>query len=241
MSKKISVLEMLGFDARESEVYKTMLVHGPSSISDLQKYTGIHRPTMYAIVKRLMDRELVSIQPKGKQKLYVAAPPERIRHALSQASLAIESEITELEESYKTSGSKPIVTYSEGGKAITAAFSDMVHSLKRGETYYRYSSANTLNRETYVPKDYRKVRDQKQLERLVITNEPTRRLHTNQLGRIVKAVPPQFDLFDYNIAQIMYKDKVSILDYNTKSVITIQNKKFAEFQKKIFKLLFSKL
>jgi len=107
--------------------------------------------------------------------------------------------------------------------------------------YFRYSSALALNREKFIPKDYRSVRDKKGLERLIITNESTRGLHVKRLGREVKAVPADFDLFEYNISQLIYGNKVSLIDYNTKTAITIENAMIAEFQKKIFKLLFKKL
>ena len=39
----------------------------------------------------------------------------------------------------------------------------------------------------------------------------------------------------------LYGNKVSFVDYESESVITIDHKKFSEFQKKIFDLLFSQL
>lgn len=179
--------------------------------------------------------------PKGKYHVYAAQSPKKILGIITSLQQEATEELTSMQEQYDTQGKKPVITYAEGRQAITAAFSDVVHSLKRGEMYYRYSSNKSLDRENFVPKDYRQIRDQKGLERLVITNVPSKNHHTNKLGRIIKAVPPDFDLFEYDITQIIYGDKVSIIDYNTGTAITIQNKVLAEFQKKIFKLLFGKL
>lgn len=179
--------------------------------------------------------------PKGKYKLYVAESPDRIEKLFTDLEDQFNYEIQDLYDAYEARNKKPRVSFAEGKKSITATYSDVVHSLKKGDTYYRYSSALTLNREKYVPSDYRRVRDQKGLERFIITNESSRKSHSRKLGREVKAVPADFDLFEYNISQIIFGNKVAFIDYNSKTTITIENPMIAEFQKKIFKLLFKKL
>ena len=236
-----SVLEKIGFSREESVVYMTLLEIGPCSISNLVRKTGLHRPKVYSILAVLMDKELIGIMPKGKQKQYVAESPDKIEKLFTSLEEQFNKEIQSLYESYETKGKKPIVTYAEGDKSLVNAYSDIVHSLKKNDTYYRYSSALTLNRKKYVPKDYREVRDRKNLERLIITDESSKKGQSIRLGKTVKAVPNDFDLFDYNISQVIYGDKVVFIDYNSKTTITIKNPMIAEFQKKIFKLLFKKL
>ena len=55
------------------------------------------------------------------------------------------------------------------------------------------------------------------------------------------AIPKKYDLFDDNISKIIYGNKVAIIDYSTETSFIIENKKFADFEKKIFKLLFKYL
>lgn len=57
----------------------------------------------------------------------------------------------------------------------------------------------------------------------------------------MRSIPMNYDLFDDNIGKIIYGNKVAIIDYSTSMSFIIENKKFAEFEKKIFKLLFSYL
>ncbi len=242
MSKdKKSILEKIGFNKKESDIYKALLEMGPSSISDIVRKTGHHRPMVYHTLPMLIEKGVIGVMPKGKYKKYTAESPDKLERLFTNLESEFNLEIQGLYETYESSEKKPIVSYAEGGKAITSVYSDVVHSLKKGDMYFRYSSAMALNRERYVPKDYRRVRDEKGLERWIITNHTSRHLHNKKLGRAVKAVPSDFDLFDYNITQIIYGDKVSIIDFNTKTTITIKNKMIAEFQKKIFKLLFKKL
>jgi sugar-specific transcriptional regulator TrmB len=235
------LLEKLGFNPKESIVYMSLLELGPASPSEIVKKSGLHRPDVYKALTVLVDKHLVSVMPKGKYKKYVAESPEKLEKVFKDIEAQFFNEIEDLHRAYEERSKKPLITYTEGTQALTDAYSTLVHTLKKGETYYRYSSNDVLNRKSYVPKDFRKVRDEKQLERLVITNEPTKKTHRLSLGRVVKSIPKEFDLFEYNISQLIYKDKVAILDYNSKAVITIENKQFTEFQRKLFKLLFSKL
>src|SRR3989344_3480754 len=113
---------------------------------------------------------------------------------------------------------------------------------KKDHVFYRYSSAkDAVKNEKYLPKNYRAIRDQKQLQRFVIANENTMVGKKPRLERAVKFIPNNYGLFDYDITQIIYGDKVAFLDYNTETAFIIENSIIAEFQKKIFKLLYDKL
>jgi hypothetical protein len=61
------------------------------------------------------------------------------------------------------------------------------------------------------------------------------------ISREMIAIPKNYDLFDENITKLIYANKVAILDHNTKTSFIIENQKFADFEKKIFKLLFKHL
>lgn len=179
--------------------------------------------------------------PKGKYQIYVAESPEKLERIFSDLEDDFNAEIYKLHETYQATGKKPIVSYAEGDKAVREVFSDVVHSLKKNDTYFRYSPGLSLERKKFMPADYRTIRDQKNLERFVITDESSKKLAYVKLGKSMKSVPHSCNLFDLNVSQMIYGNKVALIDYNTKSVITIENKMIAEFQKKLFKLLFSKL
>ena len=62
--------------------------------------------------------------------------------------------------------------------------------------------------------------------------------HPNQYWKVI---PAAVEIFNYNITQRIYEDKVSFVDYNSNSAFIIENKQFAEFQKSIFKLFWDRL
>jgi len=121
-------------------------------------------------------------------------------------------------------------------------FYDVVQTLNSWETYYRYSSRKHDNLKGFLWENYKKLRDKKEIQRLVITSDELKNLKEEwrkKLDREIRAIPKYYDLFDDNISKIIYANKVAIIDFNTDTSFIIENKKFADFEKKIFKLLFN--
>ncbi len=242
--KSLSVFHRIGLGAREEKVYRALLAAGPSSISEISRRTGLPRVTLYTLLPHLLALGLILQSPKGKYKVYYAESPQKITSLLTEGLQQSESEIAQMEEVRNMNSGRPKITYGEGFEAVRSIMSDVIHSLGKDGVYYRYSSSSALKRENtlkYLPGDYLKLREEKGLERYVITNEFTRSKKKPALGRDLKVVPQEYDLFEYNITQVIYGNKVAIVDYNNETAITIENATLAEFQKKIFKLLFYKL
>lgn len=236
------LLESLGFNHNDALVYEALVSLGKASPSELVRKTGLHRPEVYKSLLVLIEKGLIAVSPKGKYKEYVSLSPEKLESFFRSIESDFLNQIEDMYRVYKERENKPTLKYEEGKEAIRDAFSQMVNTLKKGEKYYRYSSTSSKDgSKSYVPKDYRKIRDAKGLERLVITNEFNKKRHSESLGRTIKMLPDDSDQFEYGISELIYRDRVVFLDYNSKSVITIDNKKFAEFQKRIFKTLFKRL
>lgn len=238
-----NLLKKLGLTEPEISVYFYLLERGLAlSVSDIAKGILSFRPIVYKALPLLSEKNLVSSVVKGKRKQYIAEPPEKIRNMLADLSVDIEETIPDLEDIYRQPKNKPTVRFLEGRKGIAYVFADILDSVKRGDVFYRYTSSKDLKKtNSYLPKDYRKRRDDKNLERYVISSEAVESQKEPDLNRNTKIVPPEFDLFNQNIVQIIYGPKVAIIDINTETALIIENEQFADFQKKIFKLLYSKL
>ena len=241
--KITSLLRSLGFNDAEISVYLYLLERATSlSVTDIARGTGSHRPVVYKALDRLQEKGLITVQPKGKRKHYRAEHPDKLRQVYQDLQFDLEETLPDLEEMYQAPEEKPIVKFYEGKEGITSIYNDIVNTLKRGGVMYRYSSTNDINSsQKYLPKDYRKKRDNKNIERYVIRNEGTNEQKSPDLNRNTKVVPQDFDLFDQNIIQFIYDSKVAIVDMNTETSFVIENEKFATFQERIFSLLYSRL
>lgn len=137
---------------------------------------------------------------------------------------------------------KPHVEYREGRKGITAVFGDIVASLAEDETFYRVTSEVDVEKvNTYLPANYRSLRDKKKLQRYVIMSANAAKVKQKRLDRDLVVIPPSVDDFRDNVLMTIYGHKVAYIDFNTETSITIENAMIAEFQKKLFKLAYNSL
>ena len=63
----------------------------------------------------------------------------------------------------------------------------------------------------------------------------------NYVGKSILAVSASLDIFDYDVTQIIYKNKVAFIDLPTSTAWIVENERFARFQERLFRLLFEKL
>jgi|SRR3989344_334770 len=242
----IEFLQKLGLSKRASGTYLILLQNGRMSVSEISRKTGLYRTMVYESLSELEQEGLLAVSLKGKYKRYSAESPKKLEAKFLVLSNQFDEEISALSSLDRSIEScRPIVKYVEGQKGIIAINDDVVETLKKGEMYYRYSSSNAHQipdrRINYLSKKYRILRDQKHLERRVITNAPNKAQKHPRLEREIKVVPPDFDLFEYSVSQIIYGNKVAVIDYNTETAVVIENETIAKFQAKIFELLFKKL
>ena len=239
----MQLFSQLGLKEKEANIYTTLIETGPLTVSGLSKKTGMHRPIVYKTLPSLLDKRLISLFPKGKRKLYVAENPDKLKVLLAENHKNIESMLSELKETHEKRDKKPLVKFIDGKKGIQSIFADLVDSLGRNEIFYRFSSRiHKFESEAYLPPNYRQARDKKGLQRFVITNEKTASRKKQKMERATKILPDKESVpFHHDVTQVIYGDKIAYIDYNSDTAMIVENKKIAEFQKKIFKSLYNRL
>ncbi|MDO8626270.1 MAG: helix-turn-helix domain-containing protein [Candidatus Magasanikbacteria bacterium] len=238
-----NLLSKLGLSRPEAEVYESILDLGNAGISEISKNSGLYRPVVYQVLPRLLEKNLVAVSQKGKRKVYFAQSPKNLESLVKDLKINLDAQMPELMNKYASNIHRPQIKYFEGKNAIRHVYEDLLATIKKGDIYYRYESPRNYKAyRKYTPQEYYdRVRDKGDVERLIITNDITKKQKQERLGRLVKAVPPEYDLFVYEVNQLIYGDKVAIIDFRTETASIIESATIAEFQKKIFKLLFDKL
>lgn len=242
MEKLHAILRSLGLDKDEIRLYGTLFTDGGMSVVDIARKLSLHRPRVYALLEQLRVRGLIDVHLRGKRQEYIAVSPERLKDIVMRIAEDTEQVLPELDRHYRGGKEKPSIATYEGAAGVTAVFRDLVESAARGETFYRYTSEKDLDRTNrYLPRDYRKIRDAKKLERFVITAPRIGKGKKVRMERAMKFIPPGFDLFDQDIIELLYADKVAFIDLNTETSFIIESKALADFHKKLFRLLYQKL
>lgn len=237
------LLKTLGLQKQESAIYLAILEKGTASITDITKATNLHRPTVYKILPILTKKNLVSNSVHGKRTLYVAESPHRLKTLAEQVSTELDKVLPDLVGMYDNRNPRPKIKFYEGEKVISWVYEDVLATCKKGDIFYRYESPKDyVKNDRYLPPGYfERICHKKEIQKFVITNEKTIKTKPKVIERISHFVPAQYDLFEYDITQIVYNNKVAFVDFNTNTAWIIENATFAKFQRQIFKLLFGKL
>lgn len=236
------LLATLGCKKNESAVYATLLKKGPLSISAISRALKMHRPLIYKALDTLTKKELCTVASEKGRKVYEVTDPKNIQRIVQKNAAHLESAIEDIADAYFNNKRSPTIKLLRGAAGITETFDDTITSCGVGETFYRYTSEKDLDKVNgYLSKDYRKNRDAKKLERMVISNFVSGSKKKSRLERFIKFIPKEFDQFEHNIIELVYADKIALVDIHNEMSIIIKNKPLADFQKTIFRLLYKKL
>lgn len=240
--KLVDLLKNFGLSSQETKVYLSLLERGPSLVSHVGRDAGLHRPTIYAALLGLLKKNLVSVSPKGKQKFYLAEPPDKLQFIFGSLQEEFEKVFPVLEEMHRRQGHRPVIRYWEGNHGMRGVLEDILHTLKPGATYYRYNSLQAVAAMgRHLVSDFRRRQDAKHIQRYVITDALADWQKTSNLNRSYKLVPAGSDLLRENILQVIYADKVAFGDVANETGVIIQSPSFAALQRKIFKALYGQL
>ena len=232
------IIQRAGLSEGQQILYQALLSHPNLTVAELARTANLNRPLVYEILPELEKLGLVSKFQIGKRTHFSAEHPNHLRNLITRTLVELDSALPALTERFEQNlGSQQVSVY-QGKDNIQNIFSDLIHSLKKGEVFYRYSARNeSTSGERYLPKDYREVRDLKQLQRFVITNSSVAKQKKPRLERDVKVIPDKFGLFNDNVTVIIYENKMALIDYSSDTATVIDNPKIATFQIKLFKIL----
>lgn len=234
------IFKRLGLPKHSDKIFKLLQAKGPLLPFQIAHQLQVCRPAVYLCLKSLKQLNFVYLTTQGKRTYYQAANPRLIDLKFSQTSKKVAQALSKQE--LKKDILQQRVKFLHGPAGVREAFDDVVDQTPKNQTFYRYTSEQDLDQvNKYLSSHYRNHRDAKKLERLVISNPDSGLRKKSRLERFVKFIPPEVDIFKQNIIQLIYGDRLSLIDLNTEEVIIIENKNLADFQKTIFKQLYKKL
>jgi sugar-specific transcriptional regulator TrmB len=129
MNKKI--LEKLGLSQEEAEIYIYLLQNPQKTLSDISKYTNIHRPKLYKILPSMEESGLIGTLVNGKRKLFVAENPKILNNYFESIKDDYLSFVPQIEKMYQKSFEKPILKHLSGKTGIRNIYMDIAYSLEK--------------------------------------------------------------------------------------------------------------
>lgn len=233
------LLVRAGLARVDGRIYAVLSKSGSGSVADICRRTGLHRPTVYRSLPRLAKAGLVRGDKRGKRVLFATTDPERLERLLVKTDGENARSTERLTAIFGGDG----VTVLRGRKGLAMVLEDVTGSLGRDDVFYRITSRkSSTDVEGFVPKDYRAKRDAKKIQQFVITNAGLRAsTYKKRTDCLSKAVPRDGDPFEYDIALVIYGDKVAVVDYAERRATVTKNARLAKFHARMFRLLFDRL
>ena len=176
------LLQKMGLNKQEALIYVTLLSEPDLTVGEISRASTLHRPTIYRTIPSLIGKGLISKEFRGKRTCYKAESPSKLRPVFEQMRDDIENSLPELEKKYRGKQERPGIKMVEGKRAIPFLLLDVIYTLNRGDAYYRYSSAkpSVLHNQSNLPRNYKKIRDEKEISRFVITTKAIEHLKTQK-------------------------------------------------------------
>ncbi len=224
----LNKLRTIGLSKHGAEIYLTLLEYVAQQVSGIAQRTDIHRPTIYETLEELKGKKFIEESTRGKRTTFIALAPTQFVTRIQDTRNALETLVQDLTTYGDKRIGKPRVAFFTGPSGIQEVFNDMLDVLPTGSTWYRFSSRTDLiDDHFYLPADYKKRRDQKKLERMVITNQEIRQTKKVKHDREVKVLNDSN--FHFDITKLIYADRVIHIDYRQEHATMFINQRMAEF------------
>lgn len=146
--------ELVGFGLTEPQahIYVAGLELGPCSIQDMAKKTRQNRTSLYHTMQQLIDVKFFTTTVRGRKKLYVAEPPEILKHLVEMRMKRLSGVLGELTALSRTATLKPIIKFYEGLEGIKTVFRNAAHAKEK--TLYAMAGIQRLNTRSHALHDF---------------------------------------------------------------------------------------
>lgn len=239
----IKILKWIWFSENSSNIYLSLIQNWESSIAEISKNTWLHRIQIYRLLPYLIESWFVYEIKIWKRKIYKWENPEKINDEYKKLFEVNKTAIDTLKNTYSNLEKKTTIKLSKWLKWINEVYDDIINSMEKWEIFYRITSELDVDKVNnyYIPKWYKEKRDKKDIQRIIIMTDKTALKKKPKLEREIKIIDSKKEDFDDNIIYTIYSDKISFVDLNSETSIIIESKEIADFQRKIFKMLYKKL
>lgn len=238
-----------GLSEKQAKLYRLLLLNGESRPSTLSKKSGLKRGNVYALLKDLAFRGLVTEFEKDKVTYFRPEPPEKLTALIEarEKEVAIAKSLAadllpSLTSQWKTSVGKPVIRYYEGEAGIHEIFTDIYKP--KNDNVYGCVDLEEADRafpehilKTLIPLRiknkvvaYSLIADSPQA-RLVATQDAIHLRKTILVDKKELPLPAEIDV---------YEDKIAMLSFAKGEFIgiLIENKDFAQSLRSIFRKAF---
>lgn len=228
-------LEDVGFTSKEADVYLALIGLKSASIFEIMNRANVSRKSIYEILRKLLDKGLVSYTIKDNKKRFNATNPERLIEILKEKEANLQTILPEILEKYGKSKETTTVEVFAGKKGMETLSNNI---LNVGKPAYIMANEGKIFEvlEHYMPQFMMK-RLKLKIQSYAIYSESIRPVPNVPL-REVRYVPKEYANSPLSVA--IYGDHVNMLILSeTPLGIHIQSREIAQSFMGYFNLMWA--
>lgn len=132
------ILQDIGFDEKEAEIYLTLLAVGKGKVTDILAKTHIERRTIYDILERLIQKGHVSYIEENRTRIFTPTAPHLIKAQLEERTAAFSKIIPQL-NSLQQQKENTRIELLKGKQGIKTIFTEIIETKK---THYAFGDVS---------------------------------------------------------------------------------------------------
>ena len=94
----------IGLPSNQAKIYLSLLENGPQFLQEISRSAGIKRTTLYAIIEKMVAKDLVGIEIKRKRKRYFAVDPEHFLSRMREQRFFLQALMPQLKTLFEKQG-----------------------------------------------------------------------------------------------------------------------------------------
>ncbi len=239
----IHILEAIGLDDKEAQLYLIGLQLGTAPASDYAKQAGINRITTYNTLEQMAQKGYVTTVKKMRAKWYAPVAPEYVTLEARKSADALDRALPELKSLMGAKYRKPRVRFFEGFEGVRHVYED---TLTAQTEILNFANSAVVRRfwpkydDEYVAE---RVKRGIHLRGIAPDDKTGRRVHGEDRKRLreIRLVPAAD--FDFTNEINVYDCKVAICSFDSGLKgsadmfgVIIESKEVAKTQRQIFEM-----
>lgn len=239
----LHILESVGFDEKQAQLYVAGLKLGSAPASDYAKATGFNRITSYNVLEQLVSRGIFTMARKVRAKWYAPVAPEYVALEAQKSAEALSRALPELKSLQSSKYRKPRVRFFEGAEGVRHVYAD---TLMAESEILNFANSQVVRRMwpaydlEYVAE---RVKRGIRLRGIAPDDATGRRVHGEDKERLREIRLVSASDFDFRNEINIYDHKVAICSFGTGDAsdrdlfgVIIESKEVAETQRQIFEM-----
>lgn len=248
----IQALTDMGLSEKEANIYITLLNLGEQPASVISRVTKINRTTVYDILDSLIQKGLAHKTDISNKIYFKVIDPNRLQNYLEIEKKSfikayekkvdnLSKVIEDMEKIKLSKPTKPVVKYYEGERGLQEAYED---TLQSNEEIRAYANIEEMHKGLphFFP-EYYKRRSDAQIFINTIAPNNNGSLERSKLDkkefREIRFIDK--DKYEFTPEINIYDNKILFASWKEKMAVVIESEEIADFHKKVFDVLYSKL